>query len=631
MPANRLLWGYSAALLAAAAVGLLIGWSNAGLQADRWAYDLLLRLHTPPATPSSSLIVAIDEATLDAYGGVAGLRGPLAAGIEALSRHEPAAIAIDIVLSEPRTPEENAPLEQALAEAPNVVLATHLRSQAPAAENAWEEPLEVFERHAAALGHVHAEPDDDAVCRQVLLAKANGRTRRWAMALEAYRLAHGGGPIVETDQGLAVNELFIPAPTRQDRALRIWYPNPETSIERLSLKSILERPLAAEAARGRVVFIGVDVLGGIDRYLMTPYSYGEPKSGVEINAALYETLDRGRFLVNAGDTVALAVALSFAAALAVIFWKLAGNRALAAAAAVLLVAALTPLAFFQAGRVIAFAPPALVAWLCFLSGGAYHYLGVRGRLSLAEAQRSRYQRAVHYITHEMRTPLTAIQGSSELISRHSLSEEKQKQMAVLIHRESQRLARMVEIFLSVERLSSGQLQLHREAIDADEILSTCVERALPLAGRKQITIDHQSNGANPIWGDREFLEYACYNLVANAVKYSPAQTAITVRSWQDRASVLISVEDRGYGMDAQELRNIFQKFYRTKRAQESGESGTGLGLAIVEEIVVQHGGSIEVESRVNQGSRFTLSLPRATNAQAQATDRQVEDVSERTS
>jgi signal transduction histidine kinase len=204
-------------------------------------------------------------------------------------------------------------------------------------------------------------------------------------------------------------------------------------------------------------------------------------------------------------------------------------------------------------------------------------------------------------------------------------------MAVLIHRESQRLARMVEIFLSVERLSSGQLQLHREVIDADEILSTCVERALPLAGRKQITIDHHAGGRNPIWGDREFLEYACYNLVANAVKYSPAQTAITVRSWQDRGSVLISVEDRGYGMDAQELRNIFQKFYRTKRAQESGESGTGLGLAIVEEIVVQHGGTIEVESRVNQGSRFTVSLPRASEAQAVATETQVGDVSERTS
>lgn len=631
MLGNRLLWGYCAALLVATILGLAIGWSNAGLQADRWAYDLLLRLHTPPAEASSSVIVAIDEASLDAYGGIAGIRSPLASAVETLSRHEPAAIAIDIVLSEPRTAEENAPLVRALAEASNVVLATHLRSQAQSPETAWEEPLDVFAQHAAALGHVHADPDEDAVCRQVLLAKAAGRTRRWAMALEAFRLAHGGGSILETSEGLAIGEAFIPAHYSEDRALRIWYPNPESSVERISLKTILEQPESAEAVRGRVVFLGVDVLGGIDRYLMTPYSYGEPKSGVEINAALYETLAHRRFLVSVSETVVLTVALAFALALAVVFWKLAGNRALAAAAAVLVIATLTPLAFFQAGRVIAFAPPTLVAWLCFLSGGAYHYLVVRGKLSLAEAQRSRYQRAVHYITHEMRTPLTAIQGSSELISRHHLSEEKQKQMAGLIHRESQRLARMVEIFLSVERLSSGQLQLRREVIDADEILSACVERALPLAGRKQITIDHHANGANPIWGDREFLEYACYNLVTNAVKYSPAQTAITVRSWQDRSAVLISVEDRGYGMDAQELRNIFQKFYRTKRAQESGESGTGLGLAIVEEIVVQHGGSIEVESRVNQGSRFTVSLPRASEAQGAATQKVGGDVSERTS
>ncbi len=611
-----LIWGYGAVLTAAAALGLALGWSNAGVQVDRWAYDLLLRLHTPPPQRSSCLIVAIDEESLDAYGGVAGVRAPLAAAIETLARYQPAALAIDIVLSEPRSPQENAPLEKALAEASNVVLATHLRAGAESEETAWEAPLEIFARHAAALGHVHADPDEDAVCRQVLLAKAGGHTRRWAMALEAYRLAHGGGKILETEAGLVVDEQFIPATAREDRALRIWYPNPVSSIERLSLKSLLEHPETAAVARGRVVFLGVDVLGGLDRYLMTPYSFGQPKSGVEINASLFETLEHRRFLVSTGETVTVAVSLLFALALAVIFWKLAGTRALTAAAAVLVVAALTPPAFFQTGRVLPFAPPALVAWLCFLSGGAYHYLAVRGRLSLAEAQRSRYQRAVHYITHEMRTPLTAIQGSSELISRHSLSEEKQKQMAGLIHRESQRLARMVEIFLNVERLSSGQLQLHREAIDADEILASCIERSQPLAGRKQIQIEHPVNGKNPIWGDREFLEYACYNLITNAVKYSPAQTAITVRSWRDRNSVLIAVEDRGYGMNAEELRNIFQKFYRTKRAQESGESGTGLGLAIVEEIVVQHGGTIEVESRVNQGSRFTLSLPRATESQS---------------
>ena len=114
-----------------------------------------------------------------------------------------------------------------------------------------------------------------------------------------------------------------------------------------------------------------------------------------------------------------------------------------------------------------------------------------------------------------------------------------------------------------------------------------------------------------MWGDREFLEYACYNLITNAVKYSPASTTITVRARHDTEKVYISVEDSGYGMDETEIKQIFGKFYRTKKALESGVDGSGLGLAIVEEIVVRHGGSIEVESRVNHGSRFTLSLPSA--------------------
>jgi CHASE2 domain-containing sensor protein len=114
VPRVTLIWGYAAALAAAAALGLVLGWTNAGLQADRWAYDHLLRLYTPPPQRSHCLIVAIDEESLDHYGGLSGVRAPLAAAVETLSRYQPAALAIDIVLSEPRSPEENAPLERAL-------------------------------------------------------------------------------------------------------------------------------------------------------------------------------------------------------------------------------------------------------------------------------------------------------------------------------------------------------------------------------------------------------------------------------------------------------------------------------------------------------------------------------------
>jgi signal transduction histidine kinase len=186
-------------------------------------------------------------------------------------------------------------------------------------------------------------------------------------------------------------------------------------------------------------------------------------------------------------------------------------------------------------------------------------------------------------------------------------------MAALIHQESRRLARMIEMFLSVERLSAGQLELKREPVRAVEVLQACLERAQILAEGKNIRLhlDAASGSRQAILGDREFLEYACYNLITNAIKYSPSGTVIVAAVARAGDSIRLSVQDQGYGMNEQEVKQIFQKFYRTRRAQESGEAGTGIGLSLVEEIVVQHGGATEVESRVNQGSRFTLVLPRA--------------------
>ena len=104
------------------------------------------------------------------------------------------------------------------------------------------------------------------------------------------------------------------------------------------------------------------------------------------------------------------------------------------------------------------------------------------------------------------------------------------------------------------------------------------------------------------------MEYAVYNLLTNAVKYSPSDTQITVacRMSRRRRPAAALGSDQGIGMDAKELRQIFQKFYRTKRAEASGETGTGIGLSIVEQIVHHHGGKMEVTSEPGQGSCFTI-------------------------
>jgi signal transduction histidine kinase len=112
-------------------------------------------------------------------------------------------------------------------------------------------------------------------------------------------------------------------------------------------------------------------------------------------------------------------------------------------------------------------------------------------------------------------------------------------------------------------------------------------------------------------GDRELMEYACYNLLTNAVKNSPQRTEVTVTARGDQGYVRIAVEDQGIGMDQKEVKQIFHKFYRTRKAEESGEAGTGIGLSIVQQIVEQHGGRIEVASHPGAGSCFTLVLPAA--------------------
>jgi signal transduction histidine kinase len=303
------------------------------------------------------------------------------------------------------------------------------------------------------------------------------------------------------------------------------------------------------------------------------------------------------------------VSLGLLAAIGLAFRYLPGWWAYLAGAGILAAAVVVPYVFFVYQRVFPFATSAAVAWLGTLTAASYYHLVVRRNLRIEQSSRERYQQAMHFVTHEMRTPLSAIQGSSELISRFPLTEEKRKQIALLINSESKRLARMVEIFLNVERLSAGQMELKQEPIGVKQMLEVCMERVRPLADRKHIAITLEPVPEDLlVTGDRELVEYACYNLLTNAVKYSPQRTEVTASAARSGASIHIAVRDQGIGMDQKEVKQIFQKFYRTKKAEESGEAGTGIGLSIVQQIVEQHGGKIEVTSRPGEGSCFTVVL-----------------------
>ena len=603
---TRRLAAYAGLLALALAVALASGWTSLAARIDNYAYDFLFNRFPPPAVEPASVVLAVDEETLKTMGGGRHIRTILADGLERIAPAEPKAVAIDYILADAGDADENARLARALKRMKNVVLSCEL------VRSGWEDPLPTFRDRAAALGHVHAEENPlDGISRAIPLEQVAGHDRRWALALEAFRLSRGS-PVIESPDDLQVGDTQIPAPRAAgDRPMRIRYQpaGPPT----YSVAELVAHPDLVSRFRGKTVFLGYTALSSVRDRLFNPYS--QPIAGVAIHAQAFETMYHKLFLVSASNTAVLAFCIVLAAAAGAIFGFLAGWPAYAAAAALLAAAHAAPAILFQRGMVYPYFISIAAAWIPITCAAAFQYLVLRKAWRRSESDKARYQQAIQFVTHEMRSPLTAIQGSSELMGRYNLNEEKRKQMAGMIHAESKRLGRMIQTFLDVERLTAGQMEMRREEFPVRDMIRACLERVRPLAERKEIAITEGEIDEGIVNGDRELMEYAFYNLLTNAVKYSAAGKQVLVQAPVSSGTLRLAVKDQGIGMDEKELRNIGRRFYRTKRAEASGEAGTGIGLSIVEQIVTHHGGRMEVASAPAMGSTFTIVVP------AQASER----------
>lgn len=601
-----------ALVLVSALAALALDWSAFGRQIDQYAYDFLFRLEQPPPWQPSSIILAIDNRTLTKYGGLIGMRAALADGLARILPAHPAAVVVDIILAEPGDADDK--LETQFARVPRLVLSSDMQPDG----SQWEEPIPRFKKYAAGVGEVHADLDKfDAVSRDLPLEKAAGHDRRWTLALETLRVVENRD-ILESPEDLTVGSVRIPSRDRDARTMRIRYAPlamggiPQVSIAQLDDAELDRSPSLASRFAGKVVFAGVTAQTASDRW-MTPYSNGIIMPGVEMHANAYETLARQMFLVDVPLVTVVAVTFLFAACAGLAYALASGWVANILTLLIFAAAQSVPAVAFAHSIVWPWMPATSAVVLATASAAAWRHLLVRRELDRAENEKIRYRETMQFVTHEMRTPLTAIQGSSELIGRYgSMPEAKRKQMAELINAESKRLARMISTFLSLERLSENGSELKQERFPLHELIERCASRARPLAENKQIEIEILDLPPDDLVGDRELMEYAVYNLLTNAVKYSPPQTRITVYGEDERGDrVRISVEDQGIGMDKKEVGRIFDKFYRTKKAEQSGEVGTGIGLSLVRQIVNEHGGTIDVESEPGKGSTFTLTLKRA--------------------
>jgi signal transduction histidine kinase/CHASE2 domain-containing sensor protein len=213
------------------------------------------------------------------------------------------------------------------------------------------------------------------------------------------------------------------------------------------------------------------------------------------------------------------------------------------------------------------------------------------------------------VTHELKTPLTAIQGMSELLSQFEMDAGRRREMHLIINDEAKRLARMIDEYLDLTRLESGARQLRLAPLRIEQLIERSLLLLDPVAERAGVKIVRSlSSDLPPILGDADLIARAMTNLVDNAVKFSPADSAVIVNARADGSAVLIEVIDQGCGVAPEFLPHIFEKFYRVPRAANADVPGAGLGLALVREVAELHNGTATVESQPGKGSIFSLYL-----------------------
>ncbi|BAZ21459.1 serine/threonine protein kinase and signal transduction histidine kinase with GAF and PAS/PAC sensor [Kalymmatonema gypsitolerans NIES-4073] len=217
---------------------------------------------------------------------------------------------------------------------------------------------------------------------------------------------------------------------------------------------------------------------------------------------------------------------------------------------------------------------------------------------------------ISIVSHELRTPLTAIQGFLGLLNtgNYDNKPEKAKRMLQQALTNSDRLVRLVNDILDLERLSSGRVQLVREVCQAEDLMQRAVEGVQSIAIAAAITLSITPTTAR-VWASPDSIIQTLTNLLSNAIKFSPPNSVIILSAQPQTDSVLFQVKDQGRGIPADKLEKIFERFQQVDVSDARAKGGTGLGLAICQSIVQQHDGNIWVESTFGEGSTFYFTLP----------------------
>lgn len=220
-----------------------------------------------------------------------------------------------------------------------------------------------------------------------------------------------------------------------------------------------------------------------------------------------------------------------------------------------------------------------------------------------------YRNFVSNVSHELKTPLTVIQGHVAAVG-EGLAEDDPRQTPLrIVAQEAARLTQLVDNLLLLSRLEMPDFTLERRPVNLEAVVEDAILQMSDLAEERDVSLNLQRSGRLPrVQADQARLKQVLINLLDNGIKYNRESGSVTVCLEACEEHAIVRVRDTGEGIPAQDLPHIFEKMYRAGRRGRYVE-GSGLGLSIVQRIVEQHGGAISVESRPGAGTTFTVTLP----------------------
>ena len=215
------------------------------------------------------------------------------------------------------------------------------------------------------------------------------------------------------------------------------------------------------------------------------------------------------------------------------------------------------------------------------------------------------------VTHEIKTPLTAIIGYLETIQTGATSSnEDVKKFIAISLKQAGRLNRLVEDLLVISKIELGEIKFHFEEVSIRDAFEGAIPLVEAKAGLKKINIHNNvQDNLSYVWADRDRLTQILVNILDNAVKFTPEDGSVFIEAVQKDNYAILTIKDTGIGVPKEEVQRLGERFYRVDRSRSRDLGGTGLGLSIVKHLMIAHGGKIEIESQLGRGTKVSLYFP----------------------